>query len=86
VVAVNAAEHREQLEAACWRSQRLTATQVDAILAEADRYASATAVETLASVVDDRARARRVLAAEASAAEHRERLEQATAERTGRTA
>jgi hypothetical protein len=87
---VSAADAREQLEAvirrqltAITRPGRGRVTHNEAvgnILGAADYYGD----ELLAQRLNDRARERRLAAAEASAAEHRERLELATAERTGK--
>lgn len=93
---MSAAERREVLEAALWRA--VTAchvrgtpvcgckANVAAILGLIDTYALDIAASQVAKALDDRARASRLTAAEASAAEHRERLAAATAERTGRPA
>jgi hypothetical protein len=82
---VTAADAREALESVIWRerggNRQRGAQDVDRILAAADSYAYALAAEQAANA----ARASRLAGAEASAAEHRQRLEQATAERTGRT-
>lgn len=82
VVAVSAADAREELEAAIWRlpgaSRPRDREDVDAILAAADAYASANAAEVLNAA----ARASRMRADGARGAA---RLERATAERTGRT-
>ena len=82
---MSAADKREELEATIWRERggdpRRPAADVDRILAAADAYATA----SIADALDHRARASRLAAAEASAAEHRDQLATATAERTGRT-
>lgn len=88
---MSAADAREELEAEVWRvlgvySKTPLVHLVDGIISRAEAYASAYAADAIEAALDDRAREHHVSAAEASAAEHRERLEQATAERTGRTA
>lgn len=81
---MSAADAREELEAAIWRLADPAATpaMMAVALRAADRYADA----AVSAALDDRARNRRLAAAEASAAEHRERLAQATAKRTRRPA
>jgi hypothetical protein len=95
---MSAADAREELEAAIRR--QLTLTQLpgrgrpthnqvtDLILTYADAYASACVAtrQRIADTIDGPARQRRLAAAEASAAEHRERLEQAIARRARRPA
>jgi hypothetical protein len=82
---MTAAEAREQLEAEMWRilgfyTKTPRVHHVDRLLTLADACVHASVGEAL----DDRARDRRLADADASAAEHLERLAQATAERTGR--
>jgi hypothetical protein len=76
---MSAADAREELEAALWRALKLGGWNkaVDSILAVADEYALACSAEAVASALDDRARNRRLAAAEASAADHREQIGEA---------
>jgi predicted RNA-binding Zn-ribbon protein involved in translation (DUF1610 family) len=87
---MSAAEAREQLEAAVRQQATylephtgrykcaVTEDGMQAILRLADTYAGACAGDSVADAINGLARQRRAEAAEASAAEHRERLEQAT--------
>ena len=72
---------RERAEAEIWRQYpKSTPEQVDAVLAAMDFHADA----AVAAALHDRARKWRLRAAEASAAEHRARLEQGLDEHAGK--
>lgn len=94
---MSAADAREELEAAVRQQATylephtgrykcaVSEDGMQAILDAADAYAGAHAGDRVAAAIDGLARQRRLDAAEASGAEHYERLAEATAGRTGRT-